>query len=129
MATNGIVNKHSKGGWVVAKFIGSGFIKINHPTATIGANSAGETVESMNVISAEWSIGNGAYWTVARGANTILNLTDGQHSFDFADGRIIDNEGGNPQANLVVTKVGTGPGTLILKIHKKVAITPGGSTY
>lgn len=125
---DGIVNKHVKGGWIIAKFNASGFIKPNHSNPLIGANSAGETVEAMNIISAEWSIGNNAHWTVARGANTVLILTDGQHCFDLSDSRVLDGLGGDPQANVVVTKVGSGPGTLILKLHKKTAIS-GGSQY
>jgi hypothetical protein len=128
MAAEGIVNKHSKGGWVVAKFNSPGFIRLNHPTATIGANSAGETVTRLNIISAEWSIGNNAYWEVKRGSNTVLLLTDGQHAFDLSDSRLIDNGIAEATSNVVITKVGSGPGTLILKLHKTVAIT-GGSEY
>ena len=124
----GIVNKHVKGGWFIAKFHSGGFINLNHPTAYIGANSAGETVTKMNIVSAEWSIGNNAFWTVKRGANTVLVLSDGQHVFDLSDSRLIDMEGGNPSANIVVTKSGSGPSTLILKIHKITSIT-GGSGY
>lgn len=126
MAT-GIVLKGLKGGVVLAKFHGSGFIALNHATASIGANSAGETVQEMHITSAMWSCGNSAYWTVARGANTVLLLNETEN-FDLTDGSIIDNIGGEGQSNVVVTKVGSGPVTLILKLHKRVAIT-GGSAY
>lgn len=125
----GIVNKHQKGGWVIAVFNASGAIYLNHPTATLGANSAGESVSALVLQEAEWSIGNNAWWKIDRGANNVLNLTDGQHVFDLTDGRSIDNQGGNQQANVVVTKTGSGPGTLILKFHKKVTITGSGSQY
>lgn len=128
MASEGIVNKHNKGGWVVAKFNTSGFIKLNHSSPTIGANSAGETVTRLNIVSAEWSIGNNAYWQVQRGANTVLLLTDGQHVFDLSDSRLIDNGNAEATSNVVITKVGSGPGTLILKLHKTTSIT-GGSQY
>ena len=128
MASEGIVNKHVKGGWFIAKFNTSGFIKRNHATATIGANSAGENVTRMNIVSAEWSIGNNAYCQVQRGANTILLLTDGQHVFDMSDSRLIDNGDAEATSNVVVTKVGSGPATLILKMHKTVSIS-GGSGY
>ncbi len=128
MAAEGIVNKHVKGGWVIAKFNTSGFIKRNHPTATIGANTAGETVTRLNIVSAEWSIGNNAYWEVKRGSNTVLLLTDGQHVFDMSDSRLIDNGEAEATSNVVITKVGSGPGTLILKLHKTTSIT-GGSIY
>ena len=126
---DGVVNKHVKGGWVIVKFSnGGGFVNLNHVNPLIGANSAGETVTRLNIISAEWSIGNNAYWVVKRGANTVLNLTDGQHCFDFSDSRLVDNYGGEPQANVVVTKIGSGPGTITLKLHK-VATIAGGSQY
>jgi hypothetical protein len=124
-----IVNKQQRGGWVIAHFTGSGAIYCNSANPLLGANSARETVGGMNIVSAEWSIGNNAHWVVSRGANTILNLTDGQHVFDMTDGRILDGLGGNPQANVVVTKTGSGPGTLILKLHKRVTITGSGPQY
>jgi hypothetical protein len=124
----GIVNKQVRGGWCIAKFHSGGFINLNHATSNLGANSAGETVTSMNIVSAEWSIGNNAFWTIKRGANTVLVLSDGQHVFDMSDSRLIDMEGGNPSANIVVTKSGAGPSTLILKLHKITSIA-GGSKY
>jgi len=126
---DGIQLKQTRGGYIVAKFNASGFLKLNHSNPLIGANSAGEIVQEMNIVSAEWSVGNNAYWQVQRGANTVLLLTDGQHCFDLSDGRRVDGLGGEPVANVVITKQGSGPGTLILKIHKRVAITPNGSTY
>lgn len=128
MAAEGIVNKHTKGGWVIAKYNASGFIKRNHATPTIGANSAGENVTRLNIVSAEWSCGNNTHWVVARGANTVLLLTDGQHVFDMSDGRLIDNGDAEATSNVVITKVGTGPATLILKLHKTTSIA-GGSQY
>jgi hypothetical protein len=127
----GVVNKHVKGGWIIVKYNGAGgFVKANHSNALNGANSAGETVTRMNIVSAEWSIGgaNNAYWEVKRGANTVLVLTNGQHCFDFSDSRLIDNYGGEPQANIVVTKIGSGPGHITLKVHKTTSIA-GGSEY
>ena len=124
----GVVNKHVKGGWVIAKFHSSGAVYLNNSNGLLGVNSSDETVTRMNIVSAEWSIGNNAYWTVQRGANTVLVLSDGQHVMDFSDSRLIDNYGGEPQANLVVTKVGSGPSTLVLKLHKTSSIT-GGSGY
>jgi hypothetical protein len=124
----GIVNKHVKGGWCVAKFHSTGAVYLNSANPLLGANSAGETVTRMNIVSAEWSIGNNAYWTVQRGANTVLVLSDGQHYMDFSDSRLIDNYGGEPQANVVITKTGSGPSTLVLKLHKVTTIS-GGSQY
>lgn len=126
---NGIVAKQSKGGFVIAKFTSGGFIKPNHSTATIGANTVNETVQSMNIISMQVNVGgaNSCYFTVYRGANTICTLT-GQDYMDLSDGRMLDTEGGNPTANVVVVKSGTGPSTLIMKLHKISAIS-GGSVY
>lgn len=129
MATVWISNKGTKGGYVTAVFTGPGAVYLNSLNPLIGANSAGETVTGMNIISAEWSIGNNANWAVSRGANNVLNLAAGQHYIDLSDGRMIDLLGGNAQANVVVTKNGASPGTLILKLHKKSSITPSGSTY
>ena len=126
---NGIVAKQSKGGFVIAKFTSSGFIKLNHVTANIGANTVGETVQSMNIISMQVSVGgaNSCYFTIYRGANTICTMT-GQDYWDLSDGRMLDTEGGNPTANVVVVKTGTGPSCLIVKLHKISAVA-GGSTY
>jgi len=127
--SNGIVLKSLKGGYVVAKFTSGGFIKLNHSTTNIGANTAGETVQSMNIISMQVNCAgaNSVFFTINRGANTICAL-GGADYLDLADGRLLDTEGGNPQANVVVTKSGTGPSVLILKLHKVSAIS-GGSSY
>jgi len=130
MAAEGVVNKQNKGGWVIAKFNASGGIKLN-ATDTVniwGANSIGETVTRLNIISAEWSIGNNAYWTIKRGSNTILVLSDGQHVFDLSDSRLVDNGTAEATSNVSVIKTGSGPSTLILKLHKTVTIA-GGSEY
>jgi len=126
---NGIVAKQSKGGFVVAKFTSGGFIKPNHATSTVGANTANETVQSMNIVSMQVNCGgaNSCYFEIRRGANTICAL-GGEDYLDLSDGRMLDTEGGNPQANLVVTKIGSGPSTLIVKLHKISAVS-GGSTY
>lgn len=126
---NGIVAKQSKGGFVIAKFTSSGFIKLNHPTTNIGANTVGETVQSMNITSMQVNVGgaNSCYFTIYRGGNTICTMT-GQDYWDLSDGRMLDTEGGNPTSNVVVVKTGTGPSSLIVKLHKISAIS-GGSTY
>jgi len=137
MAANneGIMNKHTKGGWLIAKFHNSGGIKLNAIDATTngtpvwGANSVGETVRSMNIISAQINSGgaNGIYFTIARGASNVLVLS-GQDYIDLSDSRLVDNTTAMASSNVTVTKVGTGPATLILKLHKTVSVT-GGSAY
>lgn len=125
--SDGIQHKGNKGGFVVARFTGTGFLKLNTAGAAVGCNSAGETVQTMNIYSMQWSAGNGASWTIKRGANTVWTC-DGQDYLDLSDGRLIDNVGGEPTANVVVTKNGTGPAAIVIKLHKIVAIN-GGSAY
>jgi hypothetical protein len=132
----GIMNKHNKGGWFIAKFHNSGGIKLNAVNTSSGggvpvwgANSAGETVKSMNIISAQINAGgaNGVYFDIKRGDSTVLQLS-GQDYIDLSDSRLVDNTTAMASSNVTVTKVGTGPATLILKLHKVVTIT-GGSVY
>ena len=132
----GIMNKHTKGGWIIAKFHNSGGIKLNAADTTTGsgvpvwgANSAGETVQSLNIISADVNCGgaNSVYFEIKRGASMALVLS-GQSYHDFSDSRLVDNTTAMSTSNVTITKVGTGPSTLILKLHKTVAIT-GGSRY
>lgn len=107
--------------YVVAEFFASGEVQLNTSTSENAANAAGgETVSSMNIVEAFWSTGNGAYFTVQRGANVIAQFTgSGFHDYQ-GNGLQIDNEGGNPESNTVVTKTGAGPSMLILKYHKTV---------
>jgi hypothetical protein len=132
----GIMNKQTKGGWIIAKFHNSGGIKLNAADTTTGggvpvwgANSAGETVVSMNIISAEVNCGgaNNVYFEIKRGASMALVLS-GTDYFDLSDSRLIDNTTAMSTSNVTITKVNTGPATLVLKLHKTVAIT-GGSRY
>jgi hypothetical protein len=137
MAANneGIMNKHTKGGWIIAKFHNSGGIKLNAIDATTngtpvwGANSAGETVQSLNIISAQVNTGgaNNVQFEIKRGASMALVLS-GQDYIDLSDSRLIDNTTAMSTSNVTITKINTGPATLILKLHKVVAIT-GGSRY
>lgn len=126
---DGIIRKDLKGGYIVARFIATGSLRLNAAAAINGANSAGETVQSMQISSVVYSTSNGAYFTVARGANQVGVFSGAAPVQDFqAGGFYIDSEGGNPQANVVITKVGLGPSWITMKLHKRVAIT-GGSQY
>lgn len=114
-----IVNKGNLGGYVTAKFHGDGAIHLNLDSATTGANSLGETVHAMHISKVLWSCANGTYFTVSRGANTMLVLGEqGDHDYQ-GSGIVLDSLGGNPQANVVVSKTGSGPSTLVIKMHKK----------
>jgi len=106
-------------GYVTARFTDSGFIDLHHSDATIGANCAGETVSSMNIVGYVINTGANCSFTIARGANTVLYLT-GQDNMNLQqDNMIIDNLPGEATANLVVTKVGGGTGVVLLKLHKQ----------
>jgi hypothetical protein len=126
---DGIIRKDLKGGYIVARFVASGFLKTNHVTATIGANSAGETVQSMQISSMVCSTSNGAYFTVARGANVVAVMSGSPPVQDYqGHGFYLDSATGEPTSNVVITKVGLGPTWITLKLHKRVAIS-GGSQY
>ena len=137
MAANneGIMNKQTKGVWIIAKFHNSGGIKPNALDATTngtpvwGANSVGETVRSLNIISAQVNCGgaNNVQFEIKRGASMVLVLS-GTDYIDLSDSRLIDNTTAMSTSNVTITKVNTGPATLILKLHKTVSIT-GGSAY
>lgn len=124
---DGIIRKDFKGGYVVARYTATGFFNRNTPG--VGANSIGEVVQSMNISSMAWSTSNGAYFNIARGGNTVAVISGQGPVQDYqASGFYIDSEGGNPQANVVITKVGAGPSWVVMKLHKRAAIV-GGSTY
>ena len=127
MPQNVITNKNAKGGWITINVGSGGAFYLNNSNATIGANAVGETVQALNIISVAVTCGNGTYYTIKRGANTVL-VIGGDNEIDLADGRLIDNIGGESQANVVVTKSGSGPASCIIKMHKRSAIA-GGSQY
>ncbi len=127
MPQNFVTVKGIKGGYVTIN-VGSGGSFFLHTTAADkGANGPGETVQAMNIVQMKCSTSNGAFYTVKRGAN-VVSVLSGDASWDLMDGMLIDNLGGEPQANVVVTKTGAGPSTLLIKLHKRSAVT-GGSIY
>jgi hypothetical protein len=127
MAQNVITNKNRKNGYVTINVGSGGAWYLNNSNVTLGCNAAGEVVQSMNIVGLALSSGNGVFYTIKRGANTIAVMS-GNDDWELNDGRLIDTTGGEPQANLVITKTGAGPATLIVKLHKISAIT-GGSIY
>jgi len=127
MAIDRVVSKGVKGGYVTGNFSAGGYIALNSSNAVVAANSAGETVQEMLISVISWSTVNGAYYTVKRGANTVLNLSN-TGTFDFQASGMAVETGGESSANVVVTKTGTGPCSLVIKLHKRPAIT-GGSAY
>lgn len=107
---------------VNATFLASGVIQLNNSDATVAANNIGETVLSMRINRATWSCANGVVFTVSRGANVVAQYAgNGDHKYSDT-GVVIDNIGGNPQANVVITKTGAGQSFLALQLHKTSVI-------
>lgn len=126
MAIDRVVTKGIKGGYVIGNFSAGGFIARNSSNAIVAANSAGETVQEMFISVVQWSTSNGVTFTVRRGANTVLNLGGtSAGTFDFQAAGIGIETGGEAAANVVVTRSGTGPASLVIKLHKRAAITNG----
>jgi len=127
MAQNRVVNKGTKGGYVTAIFTSGGYVAIGSTNAAVAANVASETVNEMTISSVSWSAANSVVYTVQRGANTVLNLSGSGH-FNFQKEGVILETGGESAANCVVTKLGAGVASVVIKLHKRSAIT-GGSSY
>ncbi len=127
MPQNRVTVKGIKGGYVTINVGSGGAFYLNNADTTISANGPGETVQAMNIVNIKCSTSNGAFYTVRRGAN-VVSVLSGNDGWDLMDGMFIDNLGGEPQANVVVTKTGAGPSTLLIKLHKRSAVT-GGSIY
>ncbi len=127
MAVDRVVSKGIKGGYVVGNFSGGGAIQRNSSNVAVAANSAGETVQEMFISVVSWTTSNGVTYNIKRGANNVLNLSVAG-TFDFQAAGIGLETGGEAAANVVITKTGAGPSSLIIKLHKRPAIT-GGSAY
>lgn|SRR3990167_924244 len=130
MAQNsGVIRRDAKGGgYVVLRYMATGFISLNSNTTIVGANSVGETVNNMAISHLWWNCSNGCYFTVKRGANTVAILSSGD-DFDAQErGVYLDNLGGEATSNVQVIKTGTGPSMVVMKLHKQSAIV-GGTRY
>jgi hypothetical protein len=127
MAIDRVVNKGVKGGYVIGNFSAGGFITRNSSNVVVAANSAGEIVQEMFISVVSWSAANGVSFNVKRGANNVLNLAQ-TGTFDFQALGVGLETGGEAASNVVVTRSGTGPASLVIKLHKRAAIT-GGSEY
>lgn len=100
-------------GYVVFKAIASNDgIKLND--ATIGANSIGETVQSMTVSEVMWS----GDWTIARGANNVATYGGAGHHDYQASGMPLEINDSERSANCNVT-LNSGTGVIVVKMHKK----------
>lgn len=80
-------------------------------TITVASTQlAGETVVGLGITEVFWT----GDWTVRRGANTLLVLTDGQDSWDLTGwGALKEWMGAD-----IVLEQGTVPGTIILGCSK-----------
>ena len=127
MAIDRVVNKGIKGGYVTGIFSAGGYIALNSSNAVVAANSAGETVQEMAISVVSWAAANGVTFNIKRGANNVLNLAL-NGTMDFQAACIGLETGGEAAANVVVTRAGTGPASLVIKLHKRPVIA-GGSSY
>lgn len=127
MAIDRVVNKGNKGGYVTGIFSAGGYIALNSSNAVVAANSAGETVQEMAISVVSWAAANGVTFNIKRGANNVLNLAL-NGTMDFQAAGIGLETGGEAAANVVVTRAGTGPASLVIKLHKRPVIA-GGSSY
>jgi hypothetical protein len=127
MAIDRIINKGTKGGYVTGNFAAGGYISLNSSNPVVGANSAGETVNEMFISNMVWSCANNVTFKVQRGANTVFNAA-GTGEFHATTYGVFLETGSESSANCVVVRSGSGPASIVIKLHKRTSIT-GGSTY
>ena len=85
----------------------------NNSVSNVAVGS--EVVTGANVRKVWWGLADAyTYWTVKRGANTVLVLNNTNY-LDFTTGAVI---GIDSTANLVFEKTGTGTGFIALEIKK-----------
>jgi len=112
-----IISQGNKGGYTVARFNSAGgYIDLNNVVTTIGANTAGETVDSMTISDIKWSSDAAGLWTINRGLNTVATLSGSGH-WDLQGSSTRIEAPTDITANTVVTFTGT-TGTLLIKLHK-----------
>jgi hypothetical protein len=81
-------------------------------------SSANETVSSMGIVHAMWSVSGTNTWSIARGSNTVLVLAgSGSHDYQ-GEGIRLETDDAQLSSNVTATLSG-GTGTLILKLHKQ----------
>jgi hypothetical protein len=126
MATDLVVNKGVKGGYVTTIWSAGGYLPLNSSVAARSANSAGEVVNEMLISDVYYGIGgaNNVQFTIKRGTDTVLVLSGpGSGRFDFQAAGLTIESGSESTANLVVTRSGTGPATVVIKLHKRSSFT------
>ena len=126
MATDLVVNKGVKGGYVTTIWSAGGYLPLNSAVAARSANSAGEVVNEMVISDVYYGIGgaNNVQFTIKRGADTVLVLSGpGSGRFDFQGAGITLETGGESAANCVVTRSGTGAASVVIQLHKRSTFT------
>lgn len=103
---------------ITGRYLANGYILLNGGESN--ANQAGETVNTLYITNVMWSCGgaNSPYWEINRGANTILNLC-GSGVHNYADESMRLELGGDGAANVQISKIGTGPTTLVIQLSKQ----------
>lgn len=82
----------------------------------VGANTATEVVNSMNIAAVTWQ-NTGGNWTIDRGADEVMVL-EGYGHLNFAEDQMRVETAAQETANCVITRTGTS-GILLIKFHKR----------
>ena len=111
------VNHKKPAGYVVFRTTSTGSLKLNTVGASVGANAINELVNSMSISEIFWSVDASNRWTIARGSNTVAELSGtGWHDYQ-ASGIRLEQDAAQLTSNVVATLSG-GTCTLVLKLHK-----------
>lgn len=98
------VEQNKKRGKAVIRMVANGTITL------ADLQLAGETVRAASITAVYWT----GPWTLTRGANTVLQLTDGQDNWEL-EGDVALNDGSDQS---FVFSHGTPAGTIILEVNK-----------
>lgn len=110
------VNHKKPAGYVVFRANSTSGLKLNTSNGLAGANTIGESVESMAISEVMWSVNGSGSWTVKRGANTVAVFSgSGYHDYQASSIRLEQNSF-ELSANLDLTLSGTG--VITFKVHK-----------
>jgi hypothetical protein len=110
------VNHKKPAGYVVFRANSTSGLKLNTSNGLAGANTIGESVESMAISEVMWSVSSAGSWTVKRGANTVAVFSgSGYHDYQ-ASGIRLEQNSFELSANLDLTLSGTG--VITFKVHK-----------
>ena len=107
------VKQRGPSGYMVARTSATETYVLNG--GALGANAAGETVESMSISEIMWS----GDWLIDRGGNTVFDTSSaGSHGhLDFqASGMRVEEDDAQLTSDCGCTLTGTG--TLVIKFHK-----------